>query len=63
MGLDRPHPAKSKRKHHQTGSCMEPIEKAKPWKTKAYVEKRDGGRHGGRGLQLEKTGQDDPKLC
>ena len=57
--MDRPHPVKIKRKHHQTGSGMEPTGKARPRKTKAYMEKRDGGR----GQQLEKTGEDDPKSC
>ena len=54
MGMDRSHPAKAKRKHHQTGSGTEPIGKTKSWKTKTFMEKRDGGRDGGRGPQPEK---------
>ena len=27
------------------------------------MEKRDGGRDGGRGLRLVKTGEDGPKSC
>ena len=62
MGMDRPHLAKVKRKHHLTGSDMEPIRKTKPWKTRVYLEKRDGGRDGGRRLRyslkkLEKMAQ------
>ena len=57
--MNRPHPVKTKRKHHQTGSGMEPIGKARSRKTKAYMEKRDGGR----GPQLEKTREDGPKSC
>ena len=41
--MDRPHSAKAKRKHHQTGSGVEPA-----GKTNAYMKKRDGGRDGGR---------------
>ena len=49
--MDRPHLEKVKRKHHLTGSDMEPIRKTKPWKTRVYLEKRDGGRDGGRRLR------------
>ena len=62
VGMERLHPAKGKRKLHQTGSGVEPIGKTKLWKAKANMEKRDGRSDGDRGLQLEtKIGEDGPK--